>query len=521
MKKLLCLLCAVFSATQMVAVGPISWGSPSNISTSGVSASAQQVAIDLSGNAVAVWLENGFVKASTIPAGGSWSAPVTLSGVTAGATAPQVAIDGSGTATAIWIGNSQVQVSQHPLAGSWSSATSISAVGASNPTLAVDNSGNVVAAWALGGSVLSKTKPAAGSWPLLGDTLSITGSFPTVYANEGYAALGWQDTSGANPQVMVATKTIEGVWSVGTAVSQSGINASTPAISIDDFGNTAAIWFRYDVSGNAYSNVILQSSYLPLNGNWSTPVDISEASYVNPALLQKTISIDDLGNLFASWNSSKDGASYEVSANLKPVGQDWLSPGDINIPNLMSYTMDSASDPSGFAVCVWQNYDPLTGNIDIQYTQTATKSNNLYFDINANLSIASPNTGPVVACQGNGVTTNAVAAWLYFDGTNFNLQSVLGTGSVISPISNLQGSQTQNNYGVVTEIDTNLSWTGSLDPRVVGYRIFRDGVLINSVDASTTTYVDNNRISGVSNTYGIGARDVTGFESTTVYITIP
>src|SRR3972149_4405240 len=46
---------------------------PDNISTPGVNASDQHIAIDANGNVIAVWIENGYVKSRSKPISGSWS----------------------------------------------------------------------------------------------------------------------------------------------------------------------------------------------------------------------------------------------------------------------------------------------------------------------------------------------------------------------------------------------------------------------------------------------------------------
>src|SRR3989304_9047800 len=77
---------------------------PDNISTPGQNATDPQVAIDINGNVIAVWIENGVVKARSAVSNASWSPTIdTLSN--SGASSPKITIDDNGTATAIWIEN--------------------------------------------------------------------------------------------------------------------------------------------------------------------------------------------------------------------------------------------------------------------------------------------------------------------------------------------------------------------------------------------------------------------------------
>jgi hypothetical protein len=59
-----------------------------------------------------------------------------------------------------------------------------------------------------------------------------------------------------------------------------------------------------------------------------------------------------------------------------------------------------------------------------------------------------------------------------------------------------------------------VSWTGSTDNiGVTGYRIFRDGVPVGTVDDATLTYTDRSALSDTTYTYSVAARDAAGNES--------
>lgn len=86
MKKLLVTFFTLLFFSQ--AMGDhIDWSFPPvTISSASLASSDPQVAIDASGNAAAIWLENGFIKASVKPVSGSWSSATTISNT--GATSP-------------------------------------------------------------------------------------------------------------------------------------------------------------------------------------------------------------------------------------------------------------------------------------------------------------------------------------------------------------------------------------------------------------------------------------------------
>ena len=82
------------------------WSAPQTISDPGFGASGPAIAVDPSGNTVAVWTQsdgtNGRIYAAYRPNGGSFAAPVTVSASGADATAPDVSMDNAGNALVGW-----------------------------------------------------------------------------------------------------------------------------------------------------------------------------------------------------------------------------------------------------------------------------------------------------------------------------------------------------------------------------------------------------------------------------------
>src|SRR3954452_4288525 len=99
------LSCWLVFAASASAGAPV-FGAPVDLSATGQDANAPQVAVDGSGNALAVWQRldgsNLIVQSSFRPAGGAFAAPVDLSAAGQDTQEPQVAFDGSGNALAVW-----------------------------------------------------------------------------------------------------------------------------------------------------------------------------------------------------------------------------------------------------------------------------------------------------------------------------------------------------------------------------------------------------------------------------------
>jgi hypothetical protein len=141
----------------------VAWSTPTIIldTTTGGNASAPRVAVDASGNAMAVWAQI-HDNNSNNPRISIWSNTFTAStGVwgtatlvetddTSNANQPQVAIDASGSATVVWEQAGNVWT-RRVSAGQWSPATLLETDNkgdAGFPQLTVEPSGNAMAVWA-------------------------------------------------------------------------------------------------------------------------------------------------------------------------------------------------------------------------------------------------------------------------------------------------------------------------------------------------------------------------------------
>jgi hypothetical protein len=110
------------------------FGATQTISVSGRDAYEPQVAIDPSGNAIAVWSQfdgaNARVHAAFRPAGGSFGGDQTISPGGGTASAPQISIDSNGKAIAVWYrfegATDRVQAAVRPAGGSFGTAVTLS-----------------------------------------------------------------------------------------------------------------------------------------------------------------------------------------------------------------------------------------------------------------------------------------------------------------------------------------------------------------------------------------------------------
>ena len=155
-----------FTATTSAWAG--SWSTQATLATNAYQGS---IAIDASGNLVAVWYQNGVneIYASTSTVGHAWAAPTDISGGTGSATGnPTVRMSTAGNATAIYTSPTiGAAYADKPKGGAWTSPLATNGV---NQFYVSNDSGVEGLAWGTGGArgssstVVAIHRPAGGVW---------------------------------------------------------------------------------------------------------------------------------------------------------------------------------------------------------------------------------------------------------------------------------------------------------------------------------------------------------------------
>ncbi len=176
---------------------------------------------------------------------------------------PDVAVDPSGNVIAVWTRsdgtNFRIQYSTRTANGDWTAASTISDPGqsASNPDVAIDNSGNALVAWSRTDGtnirIQAAYRPFGGAFTASA-TISDAGFDATKPAidfdNSGKALLTWQRFDGAKLRVQATTRTAGtgGVFANETTLSPSGQDGFNPQAdagpNVD--ANGVIAWTRSD-----------------------------------------------------------------------------------------------------------------------------------------------------------------------------------------------------------------------------------------------------------------------------------
>lgn len=128
------------------------WDPTLRLDADTVDAGAPVVAVDLSGNGLAVWAQRGAVLSARFQ-GGAWNAPVMVTGTSAAAANPHLAMNEAGRAVAVWeqttLNGVDVAAAVFTPAGGWGAPGLIDAhpLAARTPRVAIDAAGNALAVW--------------------------------------------------------------------------------------------------------------------------------------------------------------------------------------------------------------------------------------------------------------------------------------------------------------------------------------------------------------------------------------
>jgi hypothetical protein len=336
-----------------------------------------QIAIDSSGNAIAVWFQSDGTRRNIYANrfnGTSWgTAELIEAGDAGNAEYPQIAFDSSGNAIAVWhqSDGTRVNIYANRFDGtSWFNGTSWgmaelietdNAGYAQHPQIAFDSSGNAIAVWK-----------------------QSDGTRTNIWANR------FNGSSWGTAELIEA---------------HNAGSAGSPQIAFDSSGNAIAVWYQSDgTRNNIWAN--------RFNGtSWGTAelIETDDAG----AAFTPGIAIDSSGNAIAVWQQS-DGTRYNIWAN-RFDGTSWGAAELIETDNAGNAFMPQiAFDSSGNATAVWYQSDGTRDNIWANRFDGASWGSAELIEAGD----AGSAEWPQIAIDSSG---NAIAVWQQSDGTRYNV----------------------------------------------------------------------------------------------------
>ena len=408
------------------------WQSAALVETNNASDGTRaQIAVEDSGIAMAVWQQVDAAGAAMsiwanryTPAAG-WGTPVlieTFSG--SDAFAPQIAIDGSGNALAVWQQADLTATVLSIWANRYDAATNTwgaaSVIGAGmQPQIVADNNGNALAVWNLyngTGSVWANRYTAGTGWGTAArvETGNTSSAGPPQIAIDasGNALAVWDRFDGGSRNNIWANRYTASTNTWGTAALIETGNAGTagsPQIAVDANGNGVAVWPYFD--GARYD--IMATHYSADTNTWG-PAAISLTAGAGSGNAPQ-IAFDSTGNAVAVW-TQQTGTRYDIWANRYTASTGWGTAELIESDNAGNADNPQiAFDDSGNASAIWYQSDGTRHNIWAnRYTAgTGWGTATLLETNNAGEALR-----PQIAIDGN---ANAIAVWDQHDGTRISI----------------------------------------------------------------------------------------------------
>lgn len=397
-------------------------------------ARAPQVALDGSGNAIAVWHQDNGTRTSIWAnrydaTTRAWGTPQLIETNDEGnAVFPQLAVDNAGNFTVVWLQNelfndnwaANVWSNRFNAAtGAWETARRVKnhdGQGAIDYQVAVDAvTGDAIAVWDqydgarynVWANRYSRSTGAWGAPQLLETGDAGTAAYPQVAIDSNGAAIAvWQQSDGAKFNVW-ANRYANGSWGTAQAIEGNAGDAYLPKVCIDNSGNAMVVWQQND--GTRFN--IWANRYGAGGGSWGTAQLIQSVTTENAYGV--SIAVDSGGNAIAAWNQGVDNALSIWACRYSAATGTWDSGRRFDTGGTSVYPRVTF-DGSDNATVVWTHSSgDIWSNI---YTASAGSWGTSQADFRFT---GLPFTGlPVIAVNASG---NSMAVWEMYSAGRYNI----------------------------------------------------------------------------------------------------
>jgi hypothetical protein len=354
-----------------VAVVCRAWGAAALIENDNAgNAVDPQLATDANGNAVAVWAQSDgsltHIRANRYVAGSGWLTPIRIDSDNTNATAPQVTVDGSGNAVVVWAQAGSIWAARYTAGVGWSTATiiSIGGTGADTPQIAMDANGDAVAVWTyLNGAVheiWANHYTAGWGWgtvTIIGDNAGDAGMPDVAMDGNGNAVAVWQQSDATRTNIWANRYTLGSGWGTAALIeSDNSGDALNPRIAVADRGDAVAVWQQSDATRtNIWTNRYTAGS------GWDNATLIetdNSGDATNPV-----VAVANDGSAVAVWQQS-DTTRTNIWTNRYTAGGNWDSAILIENDNSGAALNPQVSvGTNADVVAVWQQSDGSRSNI--------------------------------------------------------------------------------------------------------------------------------------------------------------
>ena len=390
-------------------VAGFGWGTPMLIGGANQGSPERPgLAVNQTGDGFAVWQQwDGSrynVWASRFVVGSGWGLASLIETNNSGsAYAPQVAVDQSGDAIAVWSQSDgtryNIWANRYVVGSGWGTATLVETDNTGNALdveVGVSDAGGALAVWkqwdGTRDNIWASRYVVGSGWgtPTLLETDSGAASFPDVAVDASGAAIAvWYQHDGARYNIRANRYDKISGWGGNVLIeSNNAGHAAMPKVAVNASGGGTAVWRQTD--GTRYS--IWANRYVVGSG-WGTAALVETADAGDA--WDPEVGMDAGGNAVAVWRYD-DGTSNNVLANRYVAGSGWGTAASIEQDSASAWSPMVAVGSTGEAVAVWY--------------QTAGAATSVW----ANTFVAPDLVAPVLALTSpaEGASTTLSSVWV-------------------------------------------------------------------------------------------------------------
>jgi len=360
------------------------WGRAELIETGTGNASTPQVAVDSDGNAVAVWYQFGGIShdiwANRYESKTGWGTAELIETDNKGsAYNPKVAVDDSGNAVAVWHqsdgSRKSIWANSYVDGIGWGTAELIETDDAGHamyPQVATNTKGSGVAVWyqadgAGHDDIWGNCYIAGKGWGTaeLIETSTGDAENPQVAVDEnGNAVAVWQQSDGTRDSVW-ANRYFGGTWGTAELIEANDAGFDyDPQVAAYGNGNAVAVWNRCRYDGIHYTHYNVCSNRYESGTGWGT----AERIEMNNAAIDDSpqVAVDSSGNAMVVWQ--QNDVCTNIWFNHYVVGSGWDKADLVEVDNAGDAARPQvAVDNGGDFLAVWDQSDGA--NADIWYSR--------------------------------------------------------------------------------------------------------------------------------------------------------
>ncbi|MCI1192805.1 hypothetical protein MOJ79_13240 [Calidifontimicrobium sp. SYSU G02091] len=415
----------------LTVTAPSACAAPQLIETGPGHAGVPEIAMDASGNAVAVWEQNDgtflSIYANRYTAGSGWGSAQLIESMTGDTYQPRIAMDSGGNAIAVWSSQyDRIHANRYVAGGGWGTAQRLDGAIGGNPDIGMEPSGSAIAVWQgsdiNGAGIYARLYSTGSGWSApqligIGNGADSVNNARIAVDGSGNAIAVWSQSNGTSYNLTANRYTQGSGWGTAQPIEALSREADAANIAMNANGDTVVVWRDRINNGNDVVDApVYAIRYTPGSG-WGTAQRLDSGTNYGYVLDVPQVAIDASGNAIAVWHDY-DGAGQRIYARRYVAGSGWGALEQLQSPTGNdAWRPDVAMDANGNAIVVWLQSHMTTFGIFFNRYAPGSGWGGATLLANATIDVYQPR----VALNGSGT---AIAVWQEGDGTTYNIKAV-------------------------------------------------------------------------------------------------